>query len=159
MSIFYVTAHNRGSRWAEVKVLLIHASEFRWRVKGEARGLKVRDEPRPEEAEFHDVIVAFVAVEEGDEASLGEVVVRAADAIQEFADRLKCKSVVLYPYAHLSTRLARPDIALRALRELAGVLRGRGFEVVRSPFGYYKEFLLYCKGHPLAEAFRDIRPA
>ena len=30
-------------------------------------------------------------------------------------------------------------------------------EIVRAPFGYYKEFELKCKGHPLAELSREIR--
>lgn len=141
-----------------MKLLLIHASEFRWRVREAARGLRVRDEPEPEEAELEDVVVAFVAVEEGDGQDLSGVVARAADAVAEFAGRVKCSTVVLYPYAHLSTSLARPEVALKALRDLAEGLRTMGLSVIRSPFGYYKEFWLHCKGHPLAEAFRDISP-
>jgi len=34
-----------------LKLLLIHASRFQWRVRSEARGLKVRDEPEPAEAD------------------------------------------------------------------------------------------------------------
>ncbi|RLI11848.1 hypothetical protein DRO33_03400 [Candidatus Bathyarchaeota archaeon] len=141
-----------------LKLLLIHADEFWWRVREEARGLRVRDEPEPESARLTDVVVAFTAVEKCDEGALGEAVGKAADAIQEFSARIKCGKVVLYPYAHLSTELARPEAALRALKMLEDALREKGLEVIRSPFGYYKEFLLHCKGHPLAEAFRDIRP-
>jgi len=140
-----------------LKLLLIHASKFWWRIREAARGLKVRDEPGEGQAEFSDVVVAFTSVEVGDEGTLDWVVEEAANAITEFARRIKCGRVVLYPYAHLSTKLAKPEIALRALRELEETLKARGLEATRSPFGYYKEFLLHCKGHPLSEAFRDIR--
>ena len=139
-----------------MKLLLIHADRFWWRVREAARGLRVRDEPEPAEAELTDVVVAFTCVEEGDGARLGEVVAKAADAIAEFAGRVKCEKVLLYPYAHLSTRLAKPDVAMSVLRELQAVLVARGLAAIRSPFGYYKEFMLHCKGHPLSEAFRDI---
>ena len=140
-----------------MKLLLIHASRFWWRIRGEARGLRVRDEPGPEEAGLEDVIVVFTAVEAGDGEARGEVVQRAAEAVVEFSGRVKCGSVVLYPYAHLTTELARPEVALALLKELESALKDHGLEVVRAPFGYYKEFLLHCKGHPLSEAFRDVK--
>ena len=141
-----------------MKLLLIHASRFWWRIRGEARGLEVRDEPEPAEADLRDVVVCFTAVEEGDAERLDQLLDEATGEILTFAARVKCGRVVLYPYAHLSTRLAKPGMALPILRKLDEALRARGLEVVRSPFGYYKEFILHCKGHPLSEAFRDIRP-
>ena len=139
-----------------MKLLLIHAERFWWRIREPARGLRTRDEPEAEEAEYADVVVAFACVEEGDAGSLDEVVGRAADAIAEFASRVGCREVILYPYAHLSTRLAKPSVALVALKRLQAALETRGLVASRSPFGYYKEFMLHCKGHPLSEAFRDI---
>jgi threonyl-tRNA synthetase len=35
-------------------------------------------------------------------------------------------------------------------------LKKQKLDVVRAPFGYYKEFALKCKGHPLAELSREI---
>ena len=34
-------------------------------------------------------------------------------------------------------------------------LEAEGLAVHKSPFGWYKAFGLYCKGHPLAEAYRE----
>jgi len=140
-----------------MKLLLIHASRFWWRIRGAARGLKVKDEPEPEEADFKDVIVVFTAVERGDVGAEAHTIEEAVSSILEFSERVKCDSIVLYPYAHLTTELARPGEALELLRKLEKALKEREIMVIRAPFGYYKEFLLHCKGHPLSEAFRDIR--
>ena len=140
-----------------MKLLLIHASRFWWRIRGAARGLKVKDEPEPEEADFKDVIVVFTAVERGDVGAEAHTIEEAVSSILEFSERVKCDSIVLYPYAHLTTELARPGEALELLRKLEKALKEHEIMVIRAPFGYYKEFLLHCKGHPLSEAFRDIR--
>ncbi len=141
-----------------MRLLLIHASRFWWRIREPARGLAVKDEPEPEEAELEDVVVCFTAVEEGDGASRTELVGKAKGEVLKFTERIGCRRVVIYPYAHLSTELAKPEVALVVLRAFEEALRAEGLEVIRSPFGYYKEFLLHCKGHPLSEAFREIRP-
>ena len=141
-----------------MRLLLIHASRFWWRIREPARGLAVKDEPEPEEADLKDVVVCFTAVEEGDGASRTELVGKAKEEVLKFTERIGCKRVVIYPYAHLSTELAKPEVALVVLRAFEEALRAEGLEVIRSPFGYYKEFLLHCKGHPLSEAFREIRP-
>ena len=65
--------------------------------------------------------------------------------------------LVLYPYAHLSSNLSSPDTALEYLSEAEHVLKKEGFDVVRAPFGYYKEFELKCKGHPLSELSKEFR--
>src|SRR2546422_402767 len=38
-------------------------------------------------------------------------------------------------------------------------LRKGGFQVLSSPFGYYKSFKVSVKGHPLSELSREIHPA
>lgn len=45
---------------------------------------------------------------------------------------------------------------MKVLRGLETKLIEAGFSVKRSPFGWYKSFTLKCKGHPLAESFREV---
>lgn len=80
-----------------------------------------------------------------------------AKAIREVAAQVKAPRVLLYPYAHLSPSLASPGAAVRILRGLEAELAKSG-EVHRAPFGWYKKFTLACKGHPLSELSRTIRP-
>ena len=65
------------------------------------------------------------------------------------------KNIVLYPYAHLSSNLASPEIAVKVLDESEKKLK-KDFKVLKAPFGYYKEFELKVKGHPLSELSREI---
>jgi threonyl-tRNA synthetase len=54
----------------------------------------------------------------------------------------------------LSKNLARPEVAGKVLEKTEKALKG--FKVTRAPFGYYKEFELKVKGHPLSELSREI---
>jgi len=104
--------------------------------------------------EVRDVLSIFVAVEKGDtEKSVNEFVKN----IEDIANQVKAKNIILYPYAHLSSNLGAPEIAIRILKKAEIKLRDKKFKVTRAPFGYYKEFELKCKGHPLAELSREIK--
>ncbi|MEM4271775.1 MAG: threonine--tRNA ligase, partial [Candidatus Pacearchaeota archaeon] len=79
------------------------------------------------------------------------------DAVKKTAEEVKAKNLVVYPYAHLSSNLAHPDTALEYLAEAEATLKKDGFKVVRAPFGYYKEFELKVKGHPLSELSKEFK--
>ncbi|RLF15169.1 MAG: threonine--tRNA ligase [Thermoprotei archaeon] len=140
-----------------MRLLLIHADEISYRVTG-----KALDQAEPlsqPEASFKECLVAFSAVEEVDEQDVGLAAKAAADVIEDVAKRLGSPLVVIYPYAHLSSSLAKPSVAVEALRLLESELASRGFKVHRAPFGWYKAFTLTCKGHPLSELSRTVEPA
>jgi len=136
--------------------LLIHADSLSYRVTGKA--IEQAEPIGQREASFNECLVAFCAVEEVDEADVGSAARAAADAIEDVARRVGSQLIVVYPYAHLSSRLARPSVAVEALKALEAELRGRGLTVHRAPFGWYKAFTLSCKGHPLSELSRAVEP-
>jgi len=102
-----------------------------------------------------ECLVTFCSVEREDESSPSEIAKYAAKVILDQANMVKAERVLLYPYAHLSANLASPAGALRTLVLLDKALRG-SLEVVRSPFGWYKSFIIKCKGHPLGELARTV---
>ncbi len=106
-----------------------------------------------EEKKVNEALVILTAIEKGDSI---KTVKKFTDNIEEIANQVKVKKIVLYPYAHLSSNLSSPDNAIKILEESEKELKKK-FEVVRAPFGYYKEFELKCKGHPLAELSREIK--
>jgi threonyl-tRNA synthetase len=102
---------------------------------------------------LEEVVVVFVAVESQDDETV------AADAIAEvrsFLQNVNCQRLLIYPYAHLSSDLARPTPALVVLRELEGIAKESIKEVYRAPFGWTKSFNIRTKGHPLAESAKTI---
>jgi threonyl-tRNA synthetase len=100
-----------------------------------------------------EVVVVFVAVESQDDKTV------AADAISEvrsFLKNVNCQKLLIYPYAHLSSDLARPTPALMILREFEAMARESIKEVYRAPFGWTKSLNIQTKGHPLAESAKTI---
>ena len=87
-----------------------------------------------------------------------QVVREASRSVADVANSVKTKNILVYPYAHLSSSLGSRDGAINILQSLSTELQAQGFEVHRSPFGYYKSFELRCLGHPLSELSRTIRP-
>jgi threonyl-tRNA synthetase len=141
-----------------MRLLLLHCEYFEYGVREQAIKNPEELEEEDKEGRFENVLVAFCTVEKEDEANPDEVAGKSADSIAEVADSVRTNRVLVYPYAHLSSSLASRDVAIGTLKELAGHLLGRGYEVHRSPFGYYKSFNLRCLGHPLSELSRTIRP-
>ncbi len=103
-----------------------------------------------------EVLVAFCSVEKDDERDPEAITLKAAEELTNVASNLGTRNILVYPYAHLSSELGPPSVAIPLLRRLSEELGSRGFNVKRSPFGYYKSFKLECKGHPLSELSKSI---
>jgi len=141
---------------ATLRLLLIHADRFQYETKEKAIKNPEPIEEASKRGELKDGLVAFCTIEKPDESQTAKVAENAADSIAEVLGWIKTKRVMVYPYAHLSTNLATRDAALNVLRTLEQDLVNRGFEVTRSPFGWYKGFTITAKGHPLSELSRTI---
>ena len=74
-------------------------------IKPEA---KLYEESDQKSVTLKDVLVLMVSVEEGDDKSVAEKA--AADAL-EVAKKLGRKSILVYPFAHLSNNLSDPKSA------------------------------------------------
>ncbi|HDD31595.1 MAG TPA: threonine--tRNA ligase [Thermococcus litoralis] len=142
-----------------MRTLLIHSDYLEYEVKDKA--LKKPEEISEEQKKgrLEEVLAAFISVEKVDEQNPEEVVEKAVKEIEDVASQVKTKNIFVYPFAHLSSELGSPDIALKILKEIEEKLKGKGYNVKRAPFGYYKAFKLSCKGHPLAELSRTIIPS
>jgi threonyl-tRNA synthetase len=100
-----------------------------------------------------EAVVLFTSVEREDTPEVASEMLRQ---VAEFMGRLGVKRLLIYPYAHLSPDLARPEKALELLRRMETEARTMGIEVHRAPFGWNKRFTLSVKGHPLAEQLRVV---
>jgi threonyl-tRNA synthetase len=137
-----------------MQMLLIHADYIEYRAKSKTPLAEdVPDEQKGARSE--ETLVAFIAVEKVDEKEPEIVAIRACEEIVGIFNELKAKEIMLYPYAHLSSSLSKPDIAVKILKSIEERLKG-DYSVKRAPFGWYKAFNVACKGHPLSELSRSI---
>jgi len=137
-----------------MKILSLHCDYIKFKPLRKA--LKHPEElskKRQEEITVQEPLVIMVAVEKHDEKN-PDLIKQLIKEIEDLAKQVKAKKIVLYPYAHLSSSLSKPDFALKTLEKAEKALKK--FEITRAPFGYYKEFELKVKGHPLSELSRDI---
>jgi len=133
-----------------MRILTIHSDFIEFQPLSKA--IKNPEPVELEKKRVEECLVVFTSVEEGDTK---EVLEDAKREIVNIANQVKVKKIVIYPFVHLSSKPAKPDIALSYLKEMEKI---EGFEVIRAPFGWYKEFNIKCKGHPLAELSRVFEP-
>jgi len=135
-----------------LRFLEFHCSSFSYEVK---RGTQVAEEPEPRSEDLEDVLVCFTCFEK-DEGRSSELVERFVESIKVDVSRIKCRKVLIHPYAHLSKSLGSPKLAKGFFKKLRYRLIVEEIDVHKSSFGWYKAFRLECIGHPLAEAYREF---
>lgn len=138
-----------------MRILAIHADRIHYRVR---RKTPEAEEVSRKEDGMEDCLVVFSCVEKLDEVNPAKVVDGATREIVDVMHRLQIKNVMVFPFAHLAQTLSSPSVALGVLRELEQKLKANGFSVKRAPFGWYKEFEIKDKGHPLSELSKTICP-
>lgn len=137
-----------------MKILTLHCDYIKFKpVKKAIKNPEELSEERLKEITVKDSLVVLTAVENGDDEKILKEMV---DSVKKTAKEVKANKIVLYPYAHLSSNLSNPTLALQYLTEAELMLK-ESLEVVRAPFGYYKEFELKCKGHPMSELSKEFR--
>ena len=139
-----------------MQLLLIHSDYIEYETKKDTPVAEKIDESF-KKGRLEEALTVFIAVESVDETGRGEVVSRAVDDIRKVAGQVNTDRIMLYPYAHLSSDLSSPSFAVSVLKELEEIL-SPDYEVSRAPFGWYKAFRISCKGHPLSELSKTIRP-
>jgi len=138
-----------------MKLLSLHCDYIKFKpLKKALKSIELKA-GEEKEVEVKEPLVILTAVEKNDESN-SEILKLYLENILDLIDKTKAKRVVLYPYAHLSPSLSSPDFAQKILEDAEKELKNKKIDVVRAPFGYYKEFELKCKGHPLAELSRSI---
>jgi len=139
-----------------MKILSLHCDYIKFKpVKPAIKGIELSAEEN-KAVEVKEPLVIMTAVEKADEENktiLADYIKNILDLKEKIG---KVERIVLYPYAHLSSSLSAPDFAKQLLIDAEKELKEKGIETFRAPFGYYKEFELKCKGHPLSELSRKI---
>ena len=131
-----------------MKILTLHSNWIK--VKPTKKAVKTAEEiPEDYSLEGEEALVVFTAVEKGDNE---QTVDNTVQQVKNTVEQVKAKEVIVYPYAHLSSNLSDLDTAKRLL-----ILLAQKLEAKHAPFGWYKQFDISVKGHPLAELSKEIK--
>ena len=138
-----------------MKILALHVDYINFKPLRKAlKGVKDLSEKEKKGHKVKEALLILTAVEKKDR-DVKKIVAELIKNVKDITKQVKTKNVVLYPYAHLSSELASPELAKSVLDASEKELK-KSFKVTRAPFGYYKEFEMKVKGHPLSELSREI---
>jgi threonyl-tRNA synthetase len=137
-----------------MRILQLHSNFIVFKpVKKE---IKLAEETNETENRIEQVMVLFVAIEKEDNIT---IVNEAIEELYDFLKNIKLNRILIYPFAHLSSNLSKPAVALELLKELEKKAKNKQIETFRAPFGWTKQFTISIKGHPLAEQSRSYSPS
>ncbi len=132
-----------------MRILQLHCDSMEYNPT--KKEIQSAEDITPAPKKLEEIVVAFVAFEKEDDSAVAS---KAIIELQESMKKIGCRKLLLYPYAHLSSNLASPSLALKLLKEME--TNADGLEVSRAPFGWTKAYTIKVKGHPLAEASKVI---
>jgi threonyl-tRNA synthetase len=104
-----------------------------------------------EKQRIDDTVVILISIEKNDNDE--QIIKDFIKEVKIFIEKIKCDSILLYPYSHLSSNLESPTNAYNLLTKIEKELNEnlKDIKIKRAPFGWTKELNLKIKGHPLAE--------
>ena len=94
-----------------MRILQLHCDNISYEAT--KKEIKSAEDIHPKPVSIDEVVVCFVAVENGDDDN---VALDAISQIKESMEKIGCKRLLLYPYAHLSSDLSAPSTALSLLK-------------------------------------------
>ncbi len=111
----------------------------------------IYEDAKKEKVSLDNVLVIFVSVEKGDTVQMAD---QAVKETEDFMRKLVRKTVLIYPFAHLSNNLESPNEAMKILDHMYKHI-SKDYDVKKAPFGWTKKMSVDVKGHPLAEQSRS----
>src|SRR3989344_9413777 len=99
-----------------MKILSLHVDYINFKpLKKALKKIADLGEKEKEGQKVGESLVILTAIERGD--LVKESVTKLVENVIDIANQVKTKTVVLYPYAHLSSNLANPETAEEILKE------------------------------------------
>jgi threonyl-tRNA synthetase len=120
---------------------------------------KLIEDPIATVTEARDALIILTSVEKHDEPNPQAVAKKGVEEVALLSHRLKVKTLVLHPFTHLFGQLSTPKVAITTLQLMKEELEQRGFNVTRTPFGWFNALEIKAKGHPLSRIARHVELA
>ena len=106
--------------------------------------------------EINEALIILSSVEKQDEADPERIAQNAVKEITDLAEKVKTNNIILHPFAHLFGELSTPQTAIQILKMIQAELIQKGFNTIRTPFGWFNALEIKAKGHPLSRVARII---
>ncbi len=136
-----------------MRLLMFLAKRFWWKSYSKTlEGVANRES----EDQVADAAVIFMHVEAKDAADRDEVFRKTLKNVKWLANKREMRRVVLHSFTHLGGENAEPEFADGLITELAERLRGTGYEVWITPFGYFNEWDLSVYGESLGKVWKEV---
>lgn len=138
-----------------MRLLIWHVDSFKSIITQKGRSALVED-PGDKETSVSEALIVFTAAEKQDEVDPADTAHKAADLLAAHAKNLKCRTIVIHPFAHLFADLGSPEQAVAIMDAATELLAAQGFEAIRTPFGWFNKLEISAKGHPLSRVAKRI---
>jgi len=135
-----------------MRLLILDCKKFEYKLDHKTQ---VADEVTEDlmQGKYDNPLVIFIAIEEKDNE---EIIPRVVNDIKGITRNNNSNLVILNPFAHLSSSLAKAEKAKNLLNKLAEKLQEcADFKTIKSVFGWYKQFLVDVKGHGNSQLYRE----
>ena len=137
-----------------MKVLVIYASEFGYQP---AEKNLESAEDSTEGATFKDAVVAFIQIEESDEAyDIKSREKKLVNHLKWTARKNNCNNIVLHSFAHLSESKASIDFTKEIFNQAEIRLQNGGYSTAQTPFGYFLDLEIKAPGYSLARIWASL---
>ena len=103
-----------------------------------------------------DTVVGLIHAEEVDEEKASAVEKKLVKNLKWGARKNETKRIVLHTFSHLAETKASADFTKALLERAAERLRGAGYEVWQTPFGYFLDLDLQAPGRSTARIFTSF---
>ena len=139
-----------------MRFISFHCEYFKYLTTKKSRS-KILEELNEDNKKgtLENVIVLFISVDkkdENDKTILSKTIIE----IEKITKQLKVSNIFILSFAHLFGELSAPEFGFETLKNLESLLEKEGYIVLRAPFGWFNEFELKSKGHPLSRISRTI---
>lgn len=136
-------------------MLLYQARSFSWTPFSQTLPDADAD-PAPDEV--MDAVVVWLHVEAADEADEARVFRHTLKHTKWLANKRSLRTVALHSFTHLGATNASPAFARGFIEKLAERLRGTGYTVKTTPFGWFCGWSLDVYGDSLAKVYKAVEP-
>ena len=136
-----------------MKLLIINTTKFGFKTS--KKGLESADDVN-ESKVIENALAAFIHVEEKDEEQPGAVATKMIKQIKWAAKKNETDRIILHSFAHLSNSKAEPELTKSTLDRAETSLLKSGYEVFKTPVGYFLDLDISASGNSLSRLFKEF---